>query len=838
MANITKEEINSFLSGTDPMEHIIKIECDYDSNKVYIIYRDNKGNKKIKIDWYYPFVWGKTQTAKLLFNGDKDKLKTEMARYGIRAYALTVKGENGNIPERMKSGFNILFRACTPMEYRKFLAFFTIAGRPIFSYNEEFQSVKEYISVSPVEQYMISTGKRLFKGYNDYNDLVRMQWDLETEGLDPHTCAISQIGIRTNKGFEKIIKIEGTGDEKSKNEILAIKEFLVIINTIKPDIISGHNTENFDWNFIDVRLSLYGSSLKAFSQNILPRGVYKKQQEAVLKLGGEMEYYYPTVMWGYNLTDSLFAVRRAQALDSNMKKADLKYVTKYSKLAKPNRVYVPGKIINKTWADQTLSYAFNNNNGKWFKITDELLNKTYIDDNHEEKIKYNKIANVIIDSQNNEHFEIVSGRYIVERYLLDDLYESDLIEARFNQSNFLIGQLLPVNYEKVCTMGTAAIWKYIMLAWSYEHKLAIPGLIQSHSFTGGLSRLLKVGFVDNVVKLDYNSLYPSIILSFNIKSDTDIQGIMNALLEYILSQREHYKKLKSEEGKKANDIRKQIEDNSNGTNVEELKKEQLQHEALSARYDKMQLPLKIIGNGFFGSYGSGSIFPWSDLECAEETTCTGRMMLRMMIKHFKNLGYEPIVGDSFTNDTPIFIRYNTSRLIDIVPIDNIFNVASSKKDVFGREYDICTKDFQVLCKSGWVTPSYIYRHKTNKDIYQIVCNKNNMTSEITEDHSLYNNKNQKLKPSEINHDTKLSFYNFDIASNIFDMTYEIDIIMNELRNGNMLQKLPIKWINANIKSKNMFLKYVKNITILHPSKTLIAGIEYIKNCVKGCISNV
>lgn len=39
-----------------------------------------------------------------------------------------------------------------------------------------------------------------------------------------------------------------------------------------------------------------------------------------MKLGGEMEYYYPTVMWGHNLTDSLFAVRRAQALDSNMKK--------------------------------------------------------------------------------------------------------------------------------------------------------------------------------------------------------------------------------------------------------------------------------------------------------------------------------------------------------------------------------------------------------------------------------------------------------------------------------------------------------------------------------------
>ena len=43
---------------------------------------------------------------------------------------------------------------------------------------------------------------------SDYDDLIRMSWDLETEGLDPHIHAISQIGIRTNKGFEKIITIE------------------------------------------------------------------------------------------------------------------------------------------------------------------------------------------------------------------------------------------------------------------------------------------------------------------------------------------------------------------------------------------------------------------------------------------------------------------------------------------------------------------------------------------------------------------------------------------------------------------------------------------------------
>ena len=66
---------------------------------------------------------------------------------------------------------------------------------------------------------MIETGKRLFKTYDDYNDLVRMEFDLETEGLDPTKDSISQIGIRTNKGFEKILPVIGEGEEKKKRKL-------------------------------------------------------------------------------------------------------------------------------------------------------------------------------------------------------------------------------------------------------------------------------------------------------------------------------------------------------------------------------------------------------------------------------------------------------------------------------------------------------------------------------------------------------------------------------------------------------------------------------------------
>lgn len=836
-SEVTKEQVHQFLMGTNPQEHIIKIETDYSDSKVYVIYRDENGNRQVDIDFFYPFVWCKQSTGRQLYGGDRRKLKTAMEKYNIGCKGLRIHDTNGSVHPRMENGYRVMFYAKFPMSFATFQEFFDEGGRPIYpKVSDVNYNLKEYICVSPNEQYMISTGKRLFKGYEDYDDLLRLEWDLETEGLNPKINAISQIGIRTNKGFEKIIPVLGEGEEKLENELKAITEFFNIVKEISPDVMTGHNTENFDWNFIDVRLQNRGLTLLDFTKKLFyNKGIYKKNKQSVLKLGGEIEYYYPTIMWGHNLTDSLFAVRRAQALDSNIKKADLKYITKYSKLNKPNRVYVPGKIINTTWSDTTKSYAFNNDNGEWFKVTKKLLEKTYTDENGIELPRYTKTDNKLIDNSKNTEYEFVSGRYIVERYLLDDLYETDKVELQYNQSNFLVGKMLPVSFEKMCTMGTAAIWKYIMLAWSYEHGLAIPELIESKPFTGGLSRLLKVGYVDRIVKLDFNSLYPSIILTFNIKTPVDVMGVMNAILEYILTQREHYKGLKAEAGGKAKKIKKQIEANPNVDNIKELKMEQQKYESIATKNDKMQLPLKITGNAFFGSYGSGSVFPHSDLVCAEETTCTGRMMLRLMISHFtEKLGYTPIVGDSFTEDTPIFIKYKDTNDIDIVPVSQLINEEAIQVDEFEREYDTSEKNFRVLCRSGWREQSYIYRHKTDKDIYRVT--DGDMMVDVTEDHSLFNDNMEKIKPSEVTEDTKLEYHSLKgLISNKYTFGRRKMNMCAVYASGNRPDAHVVKDVlNSSIFSKKYFLeqfeKYWNPKKVY--SKQIIASIQYIKLCVQ------
>ena len=244
----------------------------------------------------------------------------------------------------------------------------------------------------------------------------------------------------------------------------------------------------------------------------------------------------------------------------------------------------------------------------------------------------------------------------------------------------------------------------------------------------------------------------------------------------------------------------------------------------------MQLPLKITGNGFFGSYGSGHVFPHSSIECAEMTTCIGRMCLRLMISHFNKLGYKPIVGDSFSSDTPLFIKYNDTNLIDIKPISELIDENKINIDAIGREYDYSKKGYKVLCRSGWVEPSYIYRHKTDKPIYRV--SENNMTVDVTEDHSLFDINKNKIKPSEINNNTELEYYNQNITQELVNnISYkELVLMVNEtVKNPN---SIPVAILNSTSTVKRIFAsllhsKLNTDININNFSKTFVAGYNFL-----------
>jgi DNA polymerase elongation subunit (family B) len=622
MSKVSFDVIEKFLEGRDPQKYIVAIETTYGDNFVDLVINNPETGKYIERHEYKPFIWFKEDVLKILYGGSVSRQIAAKNRFGIKVKDLIISDSEGFTPERMFNGYKKI--AHTTNGYSSLIAYFREGGVDIW--DEKYKHL--FLALSPAEQFLIQSGKRLFKGFEDYNDVYRLQFDLETDGLDPSKDAIFQIGIRDNRGYEVILETIGdTPKERRESEKNNIIEFFKRVDELKPDVITAYNSENFDWPFFERRCERLSVDFKSIVKTLNPNSkVYRK--DSTLKLGQESIKYDQTYMWGYNVLDISHAVRRAQAINSDIKKWSLKYITKFSKVAKKNRVYVPGNKLKTIWSDKR-DYWFNDENGEW-----GLLDGS-------------EYSNDLPPS-----LTIVKGDYIVQRYLLDDLWETEQVDTIYNQASFLLAKILPTSYMRSSTMGTAGQWKLIMCAWSYENNLGIPELQPKRDFTGGLSRLLKVGYAKGkgIVKFDFAALYPKTQLTWLIFPDLDISGVMDGLLTYVVDKRDEFKFLTSEhkdKGKELQDLLKANIDKLNESRIENAKKMIEVEFKKSSDYDKKQLPLKILANSWFGSYGAPYLFPWGDTNCAEETTCRGRQSLRFMIRFFKDkYNFEPLVLDT------------------------------------------------------------------------------------------------------------------------------------------------------------------------------------------------
>lgn len=846
---ITEQDIDRFINGHDEMTGIVNLEYQYRNNFIDVYYWDTDGQKKISREPFYPFLYATKDACRKMCGGDRKALIELMKKYGISMTGMSTCDNDGNVVEEMEKGYTVRIQATVPMSYSDFREFFERANNPIskrrISQEEDESESKlyddntQYYTITPKEQFLIYTGKRFFKGYDDYNQLLRMVIDLETTGLDTKKDRIEKIGIRFNKPvnidgeelfFQRIYKVYGsTEEERNASELRGIRWIFWTIGKFHPDIITAHNGEAFDWYMINDVCTRLRTTMADESREYLGQPAYKSKSESILKLGGEVEKFHRTVIPGTIVTDSLQAVRRAQALDSDFQEGGLKFATKYLEIAKENRVYVPGNMISRIGNDETERYAFCEKTGDWY-IYDPVNGNDSAPKSSNNKDKF------VLYSRNKiyDGYELKSGSYIVDRYLLDDIWECDMVEAKLNATNFLICKMLPIPFEKCCTMGTAAQWKALMTAWSYENNLAIPFIEDNQSFVGGLARVIKLGWVSDVAKLDYNSLYPSIELSWGISTHKDISGAMPMFLNYMLTNREKYKKLKSKAGKTVSFFEDKIK-NGEVLSVEE----NIQYQNAKQDYElnnKRQSQVKVFCNSFFGAFGSqrGSVYPWNDRDAAERTTCTGRMCLRLMISHFKKLGYEPIVGDSFTEDTPVFARLKGTNMVQIMPIKSLFVQNMAMIDALGREYFI-PSDYQVYCRSGWVDVSYIYRHKTDKDIYKITDDSTGMEVEVTEDHSLFNADKEKIKPSTINENSSLEYKDYPEMDDNFTFKDEsvIDGLAQDIASGKM------DWIPGVILKCNktqmsrFYLGFMKQARKdIEYSKVIRAGLNYIKQKIQ------
>ncbi len=88
------------------------------------------------------------------------------------------------------------------------------------------------LAISPNEQYLVSTGRTYFRDLA-FDQLRRMQFDLETTGLSPERNRIFLIAIRDPSGVTETLEANGEGDAAEAD---LIRRLIDKIRTVDPDV--------------------------------------------------------------------------------------------------------------------------------------------------------------------------------------------------------------------------------------------------------------------------------------------------------------------------------------------------------------------------------------------------------------------------------------------------------------------------------------------------------------------------------------------------------------------------------------------------------------------------
>ncbi len=200
----------------------------------------------------------------------------------------------------------------------------------------------------------------------------------------------------------------------------------------------------------------------------------------------------------------------------------------------------------------------------------------------------------------------------------------------------LIGQLT----DEISRSSTGKHVEWLLLKKAYQKNELAPNKPEDneyverrrHSFIGGYVKEPKQGLHENIVYLDFKSLYPSIIVEHNIcpttleekkeepphKFSQEEEGFIPEILKNLIKQRTQVKKQMDK-----------IKDNK-----QEYK-----------RLDYRQRALKLLSNSYFGYLGYPAA-RWYSRESAESVTAYGRDYIDETIKDIEDKGFDVLYADT------------------------------------------------------------------------------------------------------------------------------------------------------------------------------------------------
>jgi len=319
------------------------------------------------------------------------------------------------------------------------------------------------------------------------------------------------------------------------------------------------------------------------------------------------------------------------------------------------------------------------------------------------------------------------GYGIIESERNDDVFEEETKKEKYQGATVLTAQggaygfkAKPETNFPIAGLDFASLYPSVMIAYN----LCYTTMIDDTKLTPKQKEYIKYEVVEWD---DYHYAFVQSIRESDETNEiwTPYIGLLPQLLSHLLAERKKIKKRMAEE---TDPIRKSI-------------------------YNGQQLAVKISANSVYGFTGTvQGILPCRPI--AMSTTTLGRKMIDMS-KNYAETHYnaEVIYGDSITSQTHVHLR-RADGPIHTIPIKAMFQIARAYGIPHYRHdkesINTSSSNLQTWSDKGWTPIKSVIRHKIDpkkKRIFRIRT-QSGSTIDVTEDHSLLDAKGRPVRPTD------------------------------------------------------------------------------------------
>ncbi len=334
----------------------------------------------------------------------------------------------------------------------------------------------DVIVLAPEEQYLVASGRAYFRGLA-FDELRRLQLDLETTGLDPEADRIFLIAVRDPDGRVELLE----GDDEAS----LIARLVATVRACDPDVIENHNLHGFDLAFLARRAERLRVPLELgrLAGGLRQRGARRgSPAHRTATSHGEVRKIR-FVAPGRELIDTLDAVLRHDFATRELPGHGLKAVAKALGVAADDRELIRGDQIHAV-------------------------------------------------------FQRDPDR--VRRYARADVEEVADLARLLGGAAFALATMVPRRYDRLADAGPATGVLDPLLVRAYLRSAAAlprPAVSDGTEHSGAALHLFAAGVAHRVVKADVASLYPSLMRSFGIGPASDRLGALVAVVDRLVERR-------------------------------------------------------------------------------------------------------------------------------------------------------------------------------------------------------------------------------------------------------------------------------------------------------------